>query len=45
MIRWDRPEGLGVLLSQLTVSLAEDEETKEAAEDWLYWVGRGSELG
>ncbi len=41
MIRWDRPEGLGVPLSQLTVVHAEDEETQQAVEDWLYWVGRG----
>jgi hypothetical protein len=45
MIRWDRPEGLGVPLSQLKVVHAEDEgETSEAVEDWLYWAGRGYEF-
>lgn len=41
VIRWDREEGLGVPLSQLAVVHAEDEETQQAVEDWLYWVGRG----
>ncbi len=41
MIRWDREEGLGVPLSQLTVIHAEDEQTQEAVEDWHYWVNRG----
>ena len=41
MIRWDREEGLGVPLSQLIAIHAEDEQTKEAVEDWRYWVGRG----
>lgn len=45
MIRRDRPAGLGVPLSQLVVTAAEDEETKEAVEDWRYWVGRGYEFG
>lgn len=45
MIRRDRPEGLGVPLAQLTVTAAEDEETKESVEDWRYWVGRGYEFG
>ena len=44
MIRWDRPEGLGVPLSQLQAIHAEDKETPEAVEDWLYWVGRGYEF-
>lgn len=41
MIRWDREEGLGVPLFQLAVVHAEDDETREAVEDWRYWVGRG----
>ena len=45
MIRWDRSEGLGVPLSQLAVTAAEDEETQETVEDWRYWVGRGYEFG
>jgi len=44
MIRWGRPEGLGVPLAQLAASPAEDEQTREAVEDWLYWVGRGYEF-
>ncbi len=40
MMRWEQ-DGLGVPLSQLTVIHAEDEKTREAVEDWLYWVGRG----
>jgi len=40
MIRWEK-EGLGAPLSQLAVIHAEDEQTREAVEDWLYWVGRG----
>ncbi len=43
MIRWER-DGLGVPLSQLSVIRAEDEQTREAVEDWLYWVGRGYEF-
>ena len=41
MIRWDQEQGLGVPLSQLTVIHAGDEQTREAVEDWHYWVGRG----
>ncbi len=40
MMRWEQ-DGLGVPLSQLTVIHADDEETREAVADWLYWVGRG----
>ena len=36
-------EGLAVPLSQLGVDYADD-ETKEAVEDWHYWVGRGYEF-
>ena len=42
MIRWEK-DGLGVPLSQLAVVHADDEQTREAVEDWLYWVGRGYE--
>jgi hypothetical protein len=38
-VRWEK-EGLAVPLSQLKVSHA-DEQTKEAVEDWHYWVGQG----
>lgn len=38
-IRWER-EGLAVPLSQLQVIHAGD-QTKEAVEDWHYWVNRG----
>jgi hypothetical protein len=40
MIRWDK-DGLGVPLSQLAVIHADDEQTREAVEDWHYWVNRG----
>ena len=40
VIQWDRKEGLAVPLSQLQVIHA-DEQTKEAVEDWHYWVNRG----
>ena len=43
MVRWDRPEGLAVPLSQLQVIHADD-ETTEAVEDWHYWVDRGYQL-
>lgn len=39
MIRWEK-EGLGVPLSQLAVTHA-DEQTRQAVEDWHYWVERG----
>lgn len=41
MTRWDRAEGLVVPLSQLEVIYTDSEETQEAVEDWIYWVGRG----
>jgi hypothetical protein len=43
VMRWDRPEGLAVPLSQLQVIHADD-QTKEAVEDWHYWVNRGYEF-
>lgn len=38
MIRWER-DGLGVPLSQLAVVHA-DENTRQAVDDWHYWVER-----
>ena len=38
-IRWER-KGLAVPLSQLEAIHAE-EQTREAVEDWHYWVNRG----
>ena len=38
-IRWER-EGLAVPLPQLQV-IHGDDQTKEAVEDWHYWVNRG----
>ncbi len=40
LMRWER-DGLAVPLSQLTVTYADD-ETRQAVEDWLYWVDLGS---
>lgn len=40
-IRWDRKEGLAVPLSQLKPAGDTDEETKQAVEDWHYWVRMG----
>ena len=42
MIRWER-DGLAVPLSQLKVVDA-DEQTREAVEDWHYWVKQGYEF-
>jgi hypothetical protein len=39
LMRWDG-DGLAVPLSQLEVIDADD-ETREAAEDWLYWARKG----
>jgi hypothetical protein len=39
MMRWER-EGLAVSLSQLKV-IHSDDKTREAVEDWHYWVNRG----
>ena len=39
-IRWER-DALAVLLSQLTPISATATQTKEAAEDWHYWVQMG----
>ncbi|MCZ6635583.1 MAG: calcium-binding protein [bacterium] len=40
MMRWDREEGLGVPLSQLKV-VHGDEDTRQAVEDWNYWIRQG----
>jgi len=39
MMRWER-EGLAVPLSQLKV-IHSDDKTREAVEDWHYWVNSG----
>ncbi len=38
MIHGDRREGLGVPLAQLEALHSTDEGTRQAVEDWLYWV-------
>ena len=38
-IRWEK-EGLAVPLSQLGV-IHSDDSTREAVEDWHYWVNKG----
>ncbi len=43
MMRWER-EGLAVPLSQLRV-IHGDNQTREAVEDWHYWVNRGYRFG
>ncbi len=43
-IRWDRKEGLAVPLSQLKPAGDTDERTREAVEDWQYWVRMGYEF-
>ena len=42
LTRWER-EGLAIPLSQLE-GLAVDDETRQAIEDWHYWVARGYEF-
>lgn len=44
MIRWEK-DGLAVPLSQLAVTNPADKQTKQAVEDWLYWVKMGYEFG
>jgi hypothetical protein len=41
--RWEK-EGLAVPLSQLKPISATDEQTKQAIEDWHYWVKMGYEF-
>ena len=42
-IRWEK-EGLAVPLSQLEPISATDKQTKQAVEDWHYWVKMGHEF-
>jgi hypothetical protein len=44
MIRWEK-DGLAVPLSQLSVIRPTDGQTKQAVEDWHYWVQMGYEFG
>ena len=43
-IRWER-DGLAVPLSQLNPIVETATETKEAVEDWHYWVNMGYQFG
>ena len=43
MMRWER-DGLAVPLSQLKAYRSTDKTTKQAVEDWLYWVAMGYEF-
>ena len=43
-VRWER-DGLAVPLSQLTPTNATATQTKEAVEDWHYWVQMGYQFG
>jgi len=44
MMQWER-DGLAVPLSQLTPIKSTDKQTKQAVEDWHYWVRMGYEFG
>ncbi len=44
IIRWDRKDGLAVPLSQLKPGQDADDATRQAVEDWLYWVKQGYEF-
>ncbi|MCL4476901.1 MAG: calcium-binding protein [Nitrospirae bacterium] len=44
MIRWEK-DGLAVPLSQLTPIKSVNEQTKQAVEDWHYWVQMGYQFG
>lgn len=44
MIRWEK-EGLAVPSSQLTAISSTGEQTKQAIEDWHYWVKMGYQFG
>jgi len=43
-VRWER-DGLAVPLSQLTTINSTPKQTKEAIEDWHYWVKMGYRFG
>ena len=42
LMRWERA-GLGVPLAQLAV-LDADADTRQAVDDWLYWIDQGYEF-
>jgi calcium binding protein len=42
-MRWEHRRTLAIPLSQLECTHADD-ETRQAVEDWQYWVARGYEL-
>ena len=42
LMRWER-RPLAVPLAQLE-GIAEDDQTRQAIEDWHYWVARGYEF-
>jgi len=44
MIRWEKDD-LAVPLSQLTAIKSIDGQTKQAVEDWHYWVQMGYQFG
>lgn len=44
MIRYERKAGLGVPLAQLKPGSDVDDATRQAVEDWLYWVKMGYEF-
>ena len=43
LIRWERRRALAVPLAQLE-GVAVDEQTRQATEDWQYWVAQGYDL-
>lgn len=44
MIRWEK-DGLAVPLSQLSPIKSANKQTKQAVEDWHYWVQMGYQFG
>ncbi len=44
LIQWEK-DGLAVPLSQLTVIKSTNKQTKQAVEDWHYWVQMGYSFG
>src|SRR5438132_11142629 len=42
-VRWNK-ESLAVPLSQLKPTGATDDQTKQAVDDWHYWIGMGYEF-
>lgn len=42
-IKWEG-RSLAVPLSQLKIVSTKDKDTKEAVEDWHYWIGQGYEF-